>query len=237
VALLNEYLEAMSQVVFLEGGTLDKYIGDAVMAFWGAPRAQGDHALRACRAALAMQARLAELNAAWLERGPDRPPLRMRIGINSGEPVVGNIGGENRFNYTTLGDAVNLAARLEPACKTYGVEIMIGEATRAAAGDAIRVRELDVIAVYGKEEPVRVYELLGHAHADPGERAEAVTLYEQGLETFRARDFELAARYFEAALQVDASDGASALYLERSREFMLNPPPADWDFVERRRIK
>ena len=237
VALLNEYLEAMSEVVFLEGGTLDKYIGDAVMAFWGAPRAQQDHALRACRAALAMQHRLDELNAMWRERDPEWPLLRMRVGINSGEPVVGNIGGEQRFNYTTLGDAVNLAARLEPACKIYGVYTMIGEPTRAAAGDAIQVRELDVLAVYGKEEPVRVYELLGLAGVDLGHRSEAIALYEQGLETFRNRDFELAARYFEAALQVDENDGAAALYLERCREFMLNPPPADWDFVERRRIK
>lgn len=237
VALLNEYLQAMSEVVFQDGGTLDKYIGDAVMAFWGAPRAQHDHALRACRSALAMQRRLDELNALWRARDPGWPTLRMRVGINTGEPVVGNIGGEMRFNYTTLGDAVNLAARLEPACKTYDVAIMIAEPTRAAAGDGIRVRELDVIAVYGKEEPVRVYELIGTSDADLGGRAEAIRLYEQGLETFRARDFELATRYFEAAREVDPDDGASALYLERCREFVLNPPPADWDFVERRRIK
>ena len=237
VAVLNEYLDEMTDIVFAEGGTLDKYIGDAVMAFWNAPRELPDHAARACRAALGMQQKLAELNGRWRERGVDVPSLSMRIGVNTGSPVVGNIGGEKRFNYTTLGDSVNLAARLEPACKTYGVAIMIAEPTRVAAGDAIRVRELDMLAVYGKAEPVRVYELLSAASAPGAVSEEVLKLYEQGMASYRLRDFALALRYFEAALQVDPEDGPSALYAERCREHAVNPPPADWDFVERRQVK
>jgi adenylate cyclase len=161
LALLNRYLDQMSEILLAEGGTLDKYIGDAVMALFGAPLPQKDHALRACRTALLMQRRLEELNAEWRTEG--WAGLRMRIGINTGTPIVGNIGGDKRFDYTALGDAVNLAARLEPACKRYGVSIVISEGTREAAGDAIVARDLDMLTVHGKALPVRVFELMGLA--------------------------------------------------------------------------
>jgi adenylate cyclase len=238
VSILNEYLAEMSDIVLDEGGTLDKYIGDAIMALWGAPARVDDHALRACRAAVRMQHRLDELNVSWRQSGHDWPELHMRIGINTGTPVVGNIGGQKRFDYTALGDAVNLAARLEPACKSYSVGTIIAEATRAGAGDAIVVRELDMLAVYGKADPVRVYELIGTSdEAASVERDEMLQHYEAGLAAYRRRDFELATSYFDAALAIDPADGPSLLYRERSAGYVLNPPPADWDFIERRQVK
>lgn len=235
LSLLNQYLDQMAEIVLQEGGTLDKYIGDAVMAFWGAPAALPDHALRACRTALRMQRRLSELDQEWAASG--LPELHMRIGVNTGAPVVGNIGGEKRFDYTALGDAVNLAARLEPACKSYHVEILISHNTRVGAGDAVLVRELDLLAVYGKREPVPVYELLGLAGDEVSSRAELLQQYDRGLAAFRNRDFELALQYFQAATELDPNDGPSQLYVERCHECILNPPPADWDFVERRTVK
>jgi adenylate cyclase len=237
LAVLNEYLDEMSDIVFNEGGTLDKYIGDAVMALYGAPTALPDHALAACRTALLMQRRLGELNAQWRAAGKEWGDLHIRIGVNTGSPVVGNIGGERRFDYTALGDSVNLAARLEPACKNYGVRIMIAAETRRLAGDGIIVRELDFLAVYGKAEPVAVYELVALAGEDLGEFGELLDLYEKGLRAHRDRDFELATQYWNAALEIKPDDGPSLLYKERSEEYMHNPPPADWDFVERRANK
>ena len=235
VAFLNEYLDEMADIVLSEGGTLDKYIGDAIMAIYGAPAPLPGHAARACRTGLRMQRRLAQLNERWAELG--RPELGMRVGINTGVPVVGNIGGEKRFDYTALGDAVNLAARLEPACKTYGVGIMIAEGTRQAAGDAIITRELELLAVYGKEEPVPVYELVALTGEELGERGELVEQFENGIAAYRNRDFELAQQYFRAALEIDENDRASMIYVNRCEQYMADPPPAEWDGVERRQVK
>jgi class 3 adenylate cyclase/CHASE2 domain-containing sensor protein len=235
LALLNRYLDAMTGIVLRERGTLDKYIGDAVMALYGAPTALDDHALHACRTAVAMQRRLRELNAAWKAQG--WPELAMRVGINTGTPVVGNIGGKERFDYTALGDAVNLAARLEPACKTYGVGIMVSDETRRDAGDRVVVRELELLAVYGRAEPQPVYELVAMAGDDLGPRAELLAQYAKGLAAYRARDFEMALVWFQAALECDPEDGPAALYAERCRGYVESPPPAEWSFVERRQIK
>jgi adenylate cyclase len=238
VSVLNQYLNEMSALAMEERGLIDKYIGDAIMALYGAPTALEDHALHACRTAVRMQRRLAEMNRAWQAQDPAWPPLDVRIGINTGTPVVGNIGGEDKFDYTALGDAVNLAARLEPACKTYGVGTMIAQPTREEAGARIHVRELDLLAVYGKTEPIRVYELIDIAESElPEDKRIVLHHYEQGLAAFRRRDFELAQEYFKAALEVDPADGPSALYLERCVEYAITPPPADWDFVERRQFK
>lgn len=238
VLVLNEYLHEMAELVKEQDGYVDKYIGDAVMALYGAPNRMDDHATRACRTAVKMQKRLHELNLKWREADPGWAKLKVRIGLNTGDPVVGNIGGAEKIQYTALGDAVNLAARLEPACKTYGVGIMLAQQTREEAGDTIKVRELDLLAVYGKKEPIRVFELLGMADEDLGaERTELLELYSKGLDAFRSRDFELAMQYFKAALEIDPGDGPSALYQERCEEYMVNPPPADWDFVERRQVK
>ena len=237
VQILNEYLDEMSDIVIKDGGTLDKYIGDAIMALYGAPTAMSDHATACCRTALDMQKALKAMNARWQADDPTWPTLKCRIGINSGAPVVGNIGGEKRFDYTALGDSVNLAARLEPACKSYGVAIMIAQPTREYAGESVQVRELDMLAVYGKKEPVRVYELLALQGEDLGEKKDVLEQYNKGLAAFRNRDFELALQYFKAALELDETDGPSALYIERCEDYAVNPPPADWDFVERRQVK
>jgi adenylate cyclase len=237
VAVLNQYLHEMADLVKQEGGMVDKYIGDAIMALYGAPNALPDHAVRVCSTAVRMQRRLEELNGIWRQGDPTWPQLKVRIGINTGDPVVGNIGGADKIDYTALGDSVNLAARLEPACKSYGVGIMIAQRTREEAGAAIQVRELDMLAVYGKQEPIRVYELLALAGDDIGDQRDVLEQYERGLAAFRHRDFELALQYFRAALELNPDDGPSAVYAERCEEYMVNPPPADWDFVERRQVK
>jgi adenylate cyclase len=232
VALLNEYLDAMTRTVLEEGGTLDKYIGDAVMALFGAPLSLPDHAARACRAAVRMQLRMAELNTAWAARG--LPPLRMRVGINTGSPVVGNIGGRDRFDYTALGDPVNIAARLETACKTYGVGIIVSEATRASAASRVRTRELDRVGVYGRTEPVTIFELLAaDDRAVPGVPEELIEPYELGLGAFRRHDFEMAASHFEEAAELKGADGPTRMYLERCARYAAAPPPRDRDLVER----
>ena len=237
VAVLNEYLHEMAEIVKAEGGMVDKYIGDAIMALYGAPNALPDHAVRCCKTAVRMQRRLDELNGLWKQQDSSWPSLAVRIGINTGDPVVGNIGGAEKIDYTALGDSVNLAARLEPACKNYGVGIMIAQRTRDEAGDAIQVRELDMLAVYGKKEPIRVFELLGMRGDRLGDKQEVLRQYDSGLKAFRDRDFELALQYFKAALELDENDGPSALYVSRCEEYMISPPPADWDFVERRQVK
>ncbi len=229
LSLLNRYLDQMSEILLEEGGTLDKYMGDAVMAIFGAPVDQEDHALRACSTALRMQRRLDELNEEWAIEG--WTALAMRIGINTGTPIVGNIGGDKRFDYTALGDAVNLAARLEPACKRYGVPIIISESTRAAAGDEILVRELDLLAVYGKSQPVRIYELVGLQGEEMSDQL--MEAFERGLTAYRARDFAAASSAFESAAFIAPEDGPTRLYLQRCNELALAPPPEGWDYVAR----
>jgi class 3 adenylate cyclase len=236
---LNGYLQDMTRIVFDEKGTLDKYIGDAIMAFWNAPRPQPDHADRALRAAVLMQRKMAELNARWREADPEAEDLVVRIGINTGNVIVGNVGGGLRNDYSALGDAVNLAARLEPANKTYATLVMASQFTLDAAdASAFRVRELDLIAVKGKVEPVKVYEVLELAGvALPAHREEAVSRYEAGLAAYKARDWRGAAKHFQAALEADPDDGPSAVYLGRAEEYATAPPPEDWDFVVRRTEK
>ncbi|NND83722.1 MAG: adenylate/guanylate cyclase domain-containing protein [Acidimicrobiia bacterium] len=237
IALLNEYLNDMTQVVFDEKGYLDKYIGDAIMAFWNAPKAVPDHPDRAMRTAILMQRRMASLNERWSAEG-DREPLKVRIGVHTGEVVVGNVGGEDRFDYSAIGDAVNLAARLEPANKTYDTLNMVSETTLAMSDGAYRVRELDIIAVKGKDEPVRVFELL-EMEGVPLEAAKerALPVYEEAMALYKERRWADAKQRFEAAVAACPGDGPSLLYVERCAENIADPPPADWDFVVRRTEK
>jgi adenylate cyclase len=239
LAHLNEYLSDMTQIVMDEQGTLDKYIGDAIMAFWNAPKDVSDHADRALRTAILMQRRMEELNARWRENDPDAETLVVRIGVNTGTVVVGNVGGRERFDYSAIGDAVNLAARLEPANKTYDTLVMASEFTLDhARREDYRVRELDLIAVKGKVEPVRVYEVLEMAGTSLSpEREEALRHFEAGMAAYKGRDWTLAAEYFGAALEADPTDGPSRVYLARAEEYAEAPPPADWDFVVRRTTK
>lgn len=230
VPLLAEYLGRMSREVAAGGGTVDKFIGDAVMAFWGAPMPNSAHAVDACRAALACQRMMRALASDGFGRfGAD---LSMRIGINTGEVIVGNIGSDDRLNYTAIGDAVNLASRLEALNKRYGTGIIIGEATRKAAGDAVIVRHLDVVAVYGRTVGTPVYELL--AMAD--EPIDLCTYawrktYERGLTAYRGRRFLEAIAFFEAVISARGDDTASMRFIERCQAYAMDPPPARWDAI------
>jgi adenylate cyclase len=232
IPLLSSYLDSMSREVSAHGGTIDKFIGDAVMAFWGAPAANANHAVDACRAALACQSALA---ASGLADDQGRP-LRMRIGINSGDMLVGNIGSEFRLNYTVIGDAVNVASRLEGVNKEYGTDIIIGEETRRLAGDRVHVRELDRLMVYGREGGLAIYELIGvpeHEAKPPS----WVTFYESGLAAYRARDFASAATFFRRLLDVRASDQPARIMLERCSQFLKSPPGADWEATNAMKVK
>src|SRR5271169_2212679 len=182
VPLLAEYLEAVSTAVLNHSGTIDKFIGDGVMAFWGAPLPDERHAIDACEAALECQHLLALQRRAAKARGSTA--LRMRIGINTGRMLVGNIGSNERLSYTVIGDPVNVASRLEALGKIYGVDIIIGEETRMAAGDAIIVRRLDRVAVYGRIGGLAIYELLGSAEGAETATPEWVRLYDAGLAAY-----------------------------------------------------
>lgn len=238
IALLNEYLNDMTQVVFDENGYLDKYIGDAIMAFWNAPKDVPDHADRAMRTAIFMQRRMTQLNERWASEADDHEPLKVRIGVHTGEVVVGNVGGEDRFDYSAIGDAVNLAARLEPANKTYDTLNMVSEVTLAAGEGSYRTRELDFIAVKGKEAPIKVYELLEIEGVElPPEKEEALRHFEHGMNAYKRHDWAGARSHFETAVAVCPDDGPSILYVQRCEEHIADPPPSDWDFVVRRTEK
>lgn len=228
-ALLNDYLSAMTEIIHREQGTVDKYEGDAIIAFWNAPLDVPDHALRAVRAALRCQARLAELRPVFRERtGHD---LYMRIGINTGQAVVGNMGSHARFDYSMLGDAVNLAARLEGVNKQFGTFTMVSQTTRDAVGPAVPMRELGRVAVVGRKEPVTVFEPLAEDFA----RANAPVLerFNQGLQAYYQGDLTKAARIF-AALAKD--DPVAARYLEACRDLPADVPDS-WDGVWRMTTK
>jgi adenylate cyclase len=229
VHLLNEYLNIMSDIVFKYDGTIDKYMGDAIMAFWGAPQHQPDHAALACRTALEMVAALEELNARWMALG--RPQLAMGIGINTGVMKVGNMGSSSRFDYTVLGDAVNLASRLEGLNKEYGTTLIVSKATLDRTGGAFHDRFLDLVAVKGKREPVEVYEILETERLPGTPVGPAVRAYVEGIELYRARDWLGAAAKFQEALRLNPDDGPSTVYLQRCEELLRDPPPVDWDGV------
>jgi adenylate cyclase len=232
IPLLSRYLDLMSREISAHGGTIDKFIGDAVMAFWGAPTTNADHAVDACRAALACQR---ALQASGLSDDKGRP-LRVRIGINSGDMLVGNIGSEFRLNYTVIGDAVNVASRLEGANKEYGTDIILGEGTRRLLGDRVHLRELDRLMVYGRQGGLAIYELLDVA--ERGAKPPSwVALYESGLAAYRARDFAGAMIFFQQLLDARASDQPARILLERCRQFLNSPPGKDWEATNAMKMK
>jgi adenylate cyclase len=226
--LLNEYLTPMTDLVFKNRGTLDKYMGDAIMAFFGAPLSFKDHGKWACRCALEHARRLQELNEHFRKR--QLPELRMGIGLNTGEVSVGNMGSQSVRNYTVMGDQVNLASRLEGATKQYGVDILISHTTYEAVKKSFLCREVDWLRVKGKKQGVQVYELLSEGFTDSKRRHLAET-FSAGYQLYRARQFQEALAQFEAALQADPNDVVSQLYIQRSQEFIGNPPPEDWDGI------
>jgi adenylate cyclase len=224
VEALGVFLQMTSGAVMEQGGTVDKFIGDAVMAFWNAPQPHEDHALRACRAGLEVQRRAHALAAQYAALG--KPQFHARIGINTGAAVVGNIGAPDRLNYTALGDAVNVASRLEGLNKSYGTRLVIGEATALLVKDQLELRLLDWVAVKGRDQAMAVHELLGErGQVEPARKARALR-YEAALADYRARRFLDAATTFEAlALQGDEPSAQLAL---RCRAFLAAPPPEGW---------
>ncbi|WP_375305474.1 adenylate/guanylate cyclase domain-containing protein [Bradyrhizobium sp. A11] len=223
VTLMNEYLSAMTDIIESHGGYVDKYIGDSIVAMFGAPADDPAHATKAVRAALKCHEKLAELNAdhpAFAGHG-----LSHRIGLNSGEAVVGNIGSRRRFNYTVMSDTVNVASRLEGANKYYGTAIMASETTMAQTGDAFAWRELDAIRVLGRGEAIKVFEPLAETGAESGQQAKVAAAYADGLACWRARDFAKAADVFR---QMAAVDPASALFAKRASALAAHPPAPDW---------
>ena len=230
VALLNEYLDEMTHIVLKYEGTLDKYEGDAIMAFWGAPLPLKDHALRTCLASLEMQKRLVVLRNKWTKEG--KPALAVRIGINTGIMIVGNMGGKDRFDYTVIGDSVNLASRLEGANKQYNSNIMISDFTYSQVKGKVVVRELDLIQVKGKSEPVKVYELLGTADmAMTDKQKQALELYHEGLKLYRERKWEEAIAYMQQVYSLDETCYAAQIYTERANLYQITPPPDEWNGV------
>ncbi|OGG96745.1 MAG: hypothetical protein A2508_09575 [Candidatus Lambdaproteobacteria bacterium RIFOXYD12_FULL_49_8] len=229
VHLLNYYLTDMCELISKHDGTVDKFEGDAIIAFWGAPLEQPDHATRACHAAIDMQERLIAMREQLKAEG--RPLLHVRQGINTGPMVVGNMGSQNRMDYTMMGDSVNLAARLEGANKFYKNFTMISHFTYEEAKDNIDVRELDVITVVGKDLPITVYDLLARKNQTPGQKADLVEAYLKALQVYKDRRFKDAAEMFKKALEIDPKDGPSITYFERCKHLILNPPAEDWNGV------
>jgi adenylate cyclase len=222
VLLMNKYLSAMTEIIEVNGGFVDKYIGDAIVAVFGAPLDDPDHARNAVRAALACRGRLEELNEKKSAFRGYR--LDQRIGLNSGEALVGNIGSERRFNYTAMGDTVNLASRLEGANKVFGTSIIASESTVLGAGSDFVWRELDAIRVKGRAQSVKIYEPFSMSEAR--NMASWFAAYAEALALWRARDFETATHRFE---QFSEFDRPSALFAERARKFALQKPGSDWE--------
>ncbi len=230
VHLLNEYLTQMTNIVFDYNGMLDKYEGDGIMAVFGAPIAKGNHAYEACAASLEMQEKLVKMRDFWKKQG--RPQLTVRCGVNTGPMVVGNMGSETRFDYTVMGDAVNLGARLEPANKEYNTEIMIGHETYKMAGDSIYARQLDLLRVKGKTEPVKVYELMGIKEKGVKPEIEGVIEHFQlGFDNYLKQNWDEAMTQFNKVLKLKWDDGPAKRYIQRCELFKGNPPGDDWDGV------
>jgi class 3 adenylate cyclase len=233
VNLINSYLTLASRPIVDNKGVIDKYIGDAIMAFWGPPfYAAPDHARRACLAALAQQQQLAELKLALpdiLGFRRNLPEMHVRIGLCTGELIVGSIGSNVSKSFTVMGDTVNTASRLESANKQFGTWILIdGQTFDMVQGD-MEARQVDLVGVIGKAEPVRVYELLGEKGKVEAPRLELRDAFEAGLNAYRACDWDLADRHFGLALGIDNHDKSAMLYRERIQLFRKTPPPPGWD--------
>jgi adenylate cyclase len=222
--MLNQYFELLAGVIMKEGGMVNKFIGDAVMAIWGAPLDNPDHAVQACRASLQMHRAMLVMD-----------PIRCRIGINTGRMIAGNMGSKQRFEYTVIGDAVNLASRLEGVNKPYHTDIMISEMTEEKIRGHFLHREVDSIRVVGKLEPVRIYQLLDemtNKGAPEFDRwQEMIASYMPALETYRMRKWEEALPMFQHHVVLFPEDPVGAIYVDRCRTFCSAPPPDDWDGV------
>jgi len=227
---LNHYLSDMTRIVFARHGTLDKYIGDAVMAFWGAPFEEAGHAERACNSALEMMTRVRELQKQWAAQG--KPKLDIGIGLNTGVASVGNMGSSLRYGYTALGDSVNLSSRLEGLNKEYGTHIIVNESTyEATKGADFVFRELDLIRVKGKAQPVTIYELISRKSELSPDLQPLLGAYAGGRALYRERRWAESQRTFQQILDRWPDDGPSRTYWKRCQEYLFDEPPSGWDGV------
>jgi adenylate cyclase len=219
----------MSSSILEFDGTINQFQGDAIVAFWGAPVPQENHALLACLAAIRCREFLKNLRDKWISRG--LPERTFRFGINTGEMVVGNIGSSSRFEYTVIGDEVNLASRLEGANKIYGTQILISDETYKHSKEGIIGRELDVIRVVGKTEPVRIYELVSQKGQLDDRKNKILEKFQVAVNLYREQKWTEAKEYFKQILHIDPSDKPSQEYLKRCNEYEYLPPLPDWDSV------
>lgn len=227
---LNEYLTAMTDIILARNGTVDKYMGDAIMAFWGAPLPDPDHAYHCCQTCLEQMEKLHQMQTQWRAEG--RHIIDIGIGVNTGEMTVGNMGSSQRFDYTILGDAVNLGSRLEGTNKDYGTNIIINETTHAIVKDRFITRQLDRIRVKGKLEPVEIYELIANVNEPlPRNHLQAYQVYDKAIAAYFNRDWETAIEDFQFVLKTFPDDGPSKRHLAQCLMYRENPPPADWDGV------
>ena len=246
VELMNEYLTVCTDIVQEEGGTLDKYIGDAVVVMFGAPITLPDHAYRACVASQRVQQKLGELRAKWKAEGDKWPEIvwkmQSRIGLNTGRCVVGNMGSASRFNYTMMGDDVNLAARMESGAKSWGVYTMCSEATKLACqrhgGDRVVFRALGRIVVKGRTQAVPIFEIVGLSESVAPETRECLGLFEAGLAKYHERDWDAAIALFRQSAALEPNfpgrtagviSNPSMIYIERAGAYKIAPPPENWD--------
>jgi adenylate cyclase len=240
VELLNLYLTDMTTILLDNKGTLDKYIGDAIVAFFGAPMPVRNHEYCACKTALDMQAQLKVLREQWISEG-DRwtqkvHKMQNRIGIHTGLMVTGNMGSEQRMNYTMMGDTVNLAARLESSCKQYGIYTQISEDTYKAIKDDILCREVDRMVVMGRKEPITTYELIAIKGEEDENAVSFVQTYHKALKLYRSQEWDKAKVLFEG---LDKKEGMfpgrktnpSRVYMDRCDDYKKNPPSKNWDGV------
>lgn len=223
---LSEYFNELTNIIMEQNGTVDKYIGDAIMAFWNAPVEINDHAKVACRTALKIFERINELEKKWTAEG--KPTFRTRIGLNTGEVVVGNMGSEQRLNYTVIGDVVNLASRLESLNKYYGSHILISQFTREKCADDFEVRTIDYVLVKGKIKAVSIYELLAEKGNISTMDREYILYYEEAITYYLKREWGKAIEIFERLLLQKPNDGPCRMFLKRCSEYNVNPPPESW---------
>jgi len=229
VDLLNYYLSTMSDIILEQKGTIDKYQGDSIVSFFGAPLELDDHALRACTAGIVMRRMEKEVNRYVLEKGISPSPLLTRIGINTGEMVVGNMGTQKKMNYTIISNAVNLASRLEGVNKQYGTWILASDSTIQETKGKLLTRRLDRVRVVGINEAVRIHEILEVKAEASDALFEQVYLFHKALDIYEERNWKDAETAFNQVLKVYPNDGPSQLYLKRCRKFQEYPPQADWD--------
>jgi class 3 adenylate cyclase len=231
VDLLNYYLSTMSDILLEQKGTIDKYQGDSIMSFFGAPLELDDHALHACTAAIVMKRTEGEVNRYILEKGISPSPLLTRIGINTGDMVVGNMGTQKKMNYTIISNAVNIASRLEGVNKMYGTWILAPDSTIMETKNRLLTRRLDRVKLLGINEAVRIHEVLETKTDAPDSLFELTYLFHKALDLFDARNWKDADTAFNHVLNIFPNDGPSRLYAYRCSQYKVNPPRADWDGV------